>query len=365
MAFNPKRMIIARQRRRLSGKALADAAGLTNITISRLENTNNEPEDATVEAIAKALDFPKEFFYSGEIEELTKDAVSFRSLTAMSAKERDAALAAGAVAYLVADWLKPRFNLPTTDLLDLSRERDAARSARSLRQHWAIGERPIAHMIKLLEAKGVRVFSLAENTRNVDAFSCWRDGEPYIFLNLRKSAEHSRFDAAHELGHLVLHKHGGPQQGKSAELEAQLFAASFLMPEADIKSQIPYAITLDQIVIAKRRWNVSASALAYRLHKLNILSDWLYRGMVIEIGRRGYRTNEPNGIEREESTLWRKVLEQLWADRVTSAHIAADLHVPADEVENLVFGLMERRGTAPAAAVSLSSKPTLHLVKDA
>ena len=42
-------------------------------------------------------------------------------------------------------------------------------------------------MIKLLESKGVRVFSLAENTKNVDAFSCWRNGTPYVFLNTFRS----------------------------------------------------------------------------------------------------------------------------------------------------------------------------------
>jgi Zn-dependent peptidase ImmA (M78 family) len=97
------------------------------------------------------------------------------------------------------------------------------------------------------------VFSLAENTKNVDAFSCWRNGEPYVFLNTFKTTERSRFDAAHELGHLVLHKHGGPKQGRSAEHEAHLFAASFLMPEDDVLATIPYVVGLDGIVRSKGR----------------------------------------------------------------------------------------------------------------
>jgi Zn-dependent peptidase ImmA (M78 family) len=280
----------------------------------------------------------------------------------MSAGEREAALSAGALAYLLADWVAARFNLPQSDLIDASQERDAAKAARWLRQHWALGEQPISNMVKLLEAKGVRVFSLAENTRNVDAFSCWRGSAPYVFLNTWKTAEHSRFDAAHELGHLVLHKHGGPQQGRSAELEAHLFAASFLMPEADVRAKLPRAPSLDQIVQAKRRWGVSVSALAYRLHKLGIVSNWLYRGMVIEIGRRGYRTAEPNGIVREESLLWKKVLSDLWHDRITKAHIAADLRLPPDEVENLVFGLNGTPSAPPEHARDRSAKPALRLV---
>lgn len=355
-------MALARRRRKLTSKALADLIGMSPVTVTRLERANNEPEPETVDAIAKALRFPREFFFGDDLDAPCKETASFRGLTAMTAGEREAALAAGALAYMLADWVAARFNLPKPDLIDASQERDAAKVARWLRQHWALGEQPISSMVKLLEAKGVRVFSLAENTRNVDAFSCWRNGAPYVFLNTWKTAEHSRFDAAHELGHLVLHKHGGPQQGRSAELEAQLFAASFLMPEADVRAKIPRALSLDQIVLAKRRWGVSASALAYRLHKLGIMSGWLYRSMVVEIGRRGYRTAEPNGMAREESLVWKKVLGELWHDRITKAHIAAELRLPADEVENLVFGLNERQGIKPNEAGERPKKPSLRLV---
>lgn len=324
----------------MSSKELAERTGLTAVTITRLEKFRNEPEPETVQALAKALDFPTEFFFGPDIDELNRDAASFRSLTSMTAKEREAALAAGALAYMLSDWVVERFNLPPVNLLDLSQERDAARAARSLRQHWALGEQPISNMIRLLEKMGVRVFSLAENTRNVDAFSCWRDGIPYVFLNTMKSAEHSRFDAAHELGHLVLHKHGGPQQGREAEHEANNFASSFLMPEADILARVPYIMALDQMVAAKKRWGVSVAALAYRLHKLKVLSDWQYRTFCIQINTRGFRTKEPNEMPREESAVWSKVLTQLWSERITKSHVAADLFIPADEVENLVFGLV-------------------------
>ena len=99
----------------------------------------------------------------------------------MTARERDAAIAAGSLAYMVTDWIRARYNLPTVDLLDLGQQRDPAMAARALRSYWAMGEKPVGNMIKLLESKGVRVFSLAENTKNVDAFSCWRDDEPYVF----------------------------------------------------------------------------------------------------------------------------------------------------------------------------------------
>jgi hypothetical protein len=84
--------------------------------------------------------------------------------------------------------------------------------------------------------------------------------------------------------------------------------------------------------------------------------------MVIEIGRRGYRTAEPNGMAREESLLWKKVLSELWHDRITKAHVAAELRLPPDEVENLVFGLNDRLGAQPSDASEGHRKPSLRLI---
>jgi Zn-dependent peptidase ImmA (M78 family) len=337
--FNPKRLSLARKRRRLSSKGFAELIGMSPVTVTRLEKANNEPESETVDLIAKALGFPRDFFFGGDVDDLSKDAASFRSLTSMTAREREAALASGSLAYLLSDYVSAKFNLPEPKLIDLSHERDPAAAARTVRQAWALGEQPISSMIKLLESKGVRVFSLAENTRNVDAFSCWRNEVPYVFLNTFKSAERSRLDAAHELGHLILHKHGGPRQGRDAEIEANSFASSFLMPKADVNSRLPFVGRLDDLVLAKKRWGVSTAALAYRLHKLGILSDWQYRMFCIQINERGYRNEEPNSLPREESILWKKVFAELWSDRISKNQVAADLHLPTDELENLVFGL--------------------------
>jgi Zn-dependent peptidase ImmA (M78 family)/DNA-binding XRE family transcriptional regulator len=355
--FNPRRLSLARKRRKLTAKRFAELLGMSPVTVTRLERANNEPEPATVAAISRVLEFPIAFFYGDDIDELSAETASFRSLSAMTAKEREAALAAGSFAYLLSDWVSARFNLPEPAVIDLSGQRDEDAAARTLRDHWGLGEQPISNMIKLLESKGVRVFSLAENTKNVDAFSCWRDGIPYIFLNTFKSAEHSRFDAAHELGHLVLHRHGGPHQGgRSAEIEANKFASCFLMPTDDLQARVRHVNTLEDIVRAKKRWGVSAAALAYRLHKMGLISDWNYRGFCIEMNRRNYRTKEPDGLEPELSVVWQKVLGELWSERTTKDHIAAELSLPAGDVDNLIFGL-----TGSVEPI-VRGKPSLRLV---
>lgn len=59
--FNSQRLILGRKRRKLTARALALAIGVSPITISRLENGVNEPEDDTVEALARALNFASAF----------------------------------------------------------------------------------------------------------------------------------------------------------------------------------------------------------------------------------------------------------------------------------------------------------------
>ena len=350
--FNPARLELARKRRQYTAKILAERAGVALVTLSRVANGVQEPDVSTVLALADALRYPVSFFELDDGDKLATESASFRSLTAMNARERDSALAAGTLAFAIADWVSVRFRLPPADLLDLSQEAEPAAAARALRQYWVMGEKPIGNMIDLLEAKGVRVFSLAEQTKNVDAFSCWRNDQPYIFLNTMKTAERSRFDAAHELGHLVLHKHGGAQKDRSVEIEANSFASAFLMPEADVVSHAPRSGSVDYIINAKKRWGVASVALAYRLHKLGLITEWQY----IQVNRR-YRTSEPDPLPAERSSVWQMVLTELWRDGLTRSRIAEELSLPADEVDSLLFGLTET--VAPPAR---SGRPSLRAV---
>jgi Zn-dependent peptidase ImmA (M78 family) len=196
-------------------------------------------------------------------------------------------------------------------------------------------------MIHLLEHKGVRVFSLAEGNRNVDAFSILFQDRPFVFLNGMKTPEHSRMDAAHELGHLVLHRrHGMLKSGGNAEKEAQVFASSFLMPEESVHAAIPRIATpsLRQLIQLKKYWRVSVAALAYRLRSLGLLSDWYYRAICIEISKCG-RTREPEGIERESSQVLTKVFSGLKESGLSRAEVARQLGLYVNDLDALVFGL--------------------------
>ena len=100
-------------------RGLADCIGVTPNTILRYEAGEIEPSGENVEKIADCLRFPKAFFDGDEIDEPRRDNASFRGMASKSDRIMDAALASGAIAFLLDDWIAKSFNRPEPDLLDL------------------------------------------------------------------------------------------------------------------------------------------------------------------------------------------------------------------------------------------------------
>ena len=334
--FNPVRLTLARERRMFTKKALAETAGLSATSVSTYENHREVPTAQTLSLLAKALDYPESFFLGETPEVIRKDAVSFRSMARMKSSQRHAAIASGSLAMLFDGWIEAHFSLPAPDVPDL-RDQTPDSAAETLRHAWQLGEQSIRNMIHLLELRGIRVFFLDEENKEVDAFSFWNGSQPFIFLNTYKSAERSRFDAAHELGHLVLHQHSEPQ-GKEAESEADRFASAFLMPEGSIRAYTSRFMTLDDLISQKKTWVVSLAALVRRLRDLGIISEWQYRSMNIEMSKRGFLKAEPEESVREKSQIINKILEALWREGNTIEKIAAELSLPVNELNNFLYG---------------------------
>jgi Zn-dependent peptidase ImmA (M78 family)/transcriptional regulator with XRE-family HTH domain len=339
--FTPSRLTLARHRRGLTKKALSERPGvnLSIRSLSAYEAGTQEPSELTLIRLAQALDFPVAFFSRPPIDELPLAGASFRALSRMTATKRNQATSAGQLAMELAAWIDERFHLPKPDV-PRYRDVNPETAAVAARNDWGLGEGRIPNMVTLLEAHGVRVFSLAEETRDMDAFSCWSDGVPYVFLNTRmKSAEHGRMDAAHELGHLVLHRDHDTPRGRREEHEANLFAGAFLMPEGSIRAYAPRGGGIAELIEAKRLWSVSLAGLAYRMNALGMLSDWEYRSLFIEISARGYRTHEPNSIQRENSQVLAQVFQALREEGISQADVARELAYPPPELHKLIFGL--------------------------
>lgn len=384
--FNNTRFALARKRRGLTKRALAKEVGVTDRSITAYESGQTVPEGQTIEKIANVLRFPINFFFADDVEELPVEVASFRALTKMTAAQRDIALSAGSIALLLNQWIENRFDLPAPDfpedyrissagkLVDnrqqsseddsypeIGQENDPEAAAEMLRRYWDLGELPIKNLIALLESKGVRVFSLSVDAREVDAFSMWYADIPFVFLNTKKTAERCRFDAAHELGHLVMHRHGAPQ-GQEAEKEANAFASAFLMPRRSVLANAPRSATLKSLISHKKYWNVSAAALNYRLHSLKLTTDWTYRTLCIDLAKLG-RDREPEPSPFETSQVLKKVFASLREDGVLKADVARELLVLPEELDELTFGLMLNAldGKSKGATVH-KEKPNLRLV---
>lgn len=193
-------------------------------------------------------------------------------------------------------------------------------------------------MLLLLEKRGIRVFSLPVNDREVDAFALWYQKRPFIFLNTARTSERMRFDLAHELGHLLLHRQK-KLPSRDMEQQAHDFASSFLIPADALYCQVVEELRFDDIFTLKRHWKVSAVATLQRLWALRIVSEWHYRTWLIELSKRGYRTSEPDGIHPESSRLFKQLFGLARKDGWPVARIADGLHIPRSEIDSMVFGL--------------------------
>ena len=239
------------------------------------------------------------------------------------------------------NWIEVRFRLPEPDLPDLSRETNPEAAASMLRQIWRIGFRPFGHLTSFLEERGVRFFSAGGGKSPcVEAFSHWIDETPLIFLNHAKTAENSIFDAAHELGHSLLHKDITRPPSLAVEREANEFASAFLMPPEAVRAYTLGRVTPETVLREKAQWRVSAMDMLRRLYSLKVIPDWQYRAMCTEFARRGFHSAKPDGIERERSVLWQRIFSRLWRKRMTMDKIADSLHIDLYDLERLLHDLI-------------------------
>jgi Zn-dependent peptidase ImmA (M78 family)/DNA-binding XRE family transcriptional regulator len=344
-AFNPQRLRIARDRRGLTKEALGTECGVTRRAVTDWELGN--VESPPVARISAALNFPANFFFGEDLDEVSAEAASFRAYTSMSQRQLHRVLAQASLIRRFSDWIDARYDTPETDIPSIQEltppqsedEPIPTEAAASLRAMWSLGARPIKNMLALLESQGVRVFALGASDREIDAFSFWYAKRAYVFLNTNKSAERLRFDLAHELGHLCMHAGLTTNRIRRYELDANAFASSFLMPRTGLVPQIVTTPRFDDLMVLKRHWGVSATAMARRLHQLGRILDWQYRSWMVDLSQAGFRTAEPGGGAREQSTILRQVLALAREDGWNLLRISEDLGIPVADLSDALMGL--------------------------
>lgn len=295
-AFEAGRLRLARDLRALSQAKLAHGARLTSAAVSQFESGAPRPADETRDRLAQVLNVPSGFF---ELPLIETHEGFFRSLrrTTVTDRRRARAIAHVAhdmVAHASAGEPFPSVSVPSFPIASLETGPDEIEAiALKVRQIWGIPLGPAPNIVDLLETHGVIVIRLPLDSADVDAFSLPFIDRPVVVLGSDKNDRaRSRFDAAHELGHLIIH---GEQFWGLPEVEKQAhqFAAAFLMPREAIHTELPRHVDWPTLFELKRKWQVSLAALLLRAKTLGRMSEATYLTAVKAASARGWRRVEP------------------------------------------------------------------------
>ena len=306
--FNPARLTLARELRDLTKSELAALADKTPSAISQFEAGQVRPDPQTLKRLALALGMSVDFFAARAASHVIPlDVCHFRSLRSASQRQRRQLLARGSLLCELVSWLEQEVDFPPQKVSEIGQAASTPEAidalADAVRRKWGLGLGPIGSVIGLLENKGVLVMRIDQATRDVDAFSFWHEGRPCVLLVMEKgSTSRTRFDAAHELGHLVMHTDVVPGSPE-VERAAHRFASAFLLPRDSFLKECPRRLDLPHFFELKTRWKVSVAAMVRRARDLGCLSDASYRRACIALRQQGTKERNEPALERPRLLL--------------------------------------------------------------
>ena len=372
----PSRLRDARKAARLTQGDLGERVGVTRQAISAYERGDKTPEAATFRKLTEALAQPASFFTSEDRPTFGDFSTRFfRKFGPDTVRRNEACAVLGEWFAQIARYFDQHVNYPPVDLPEAAPidERGSYTGdefdtiADLCRIRWGLGLGPISNVLALLESKGITVCRYELAGERVEAFSYWNGARPFIFMASEKEASaRARFDLAHELGHLILHRWveneelENPKVLKRIENEADRFAAAFLLPRRSFPNEV-YTARLEAFINLKRRWIVSVQAMVYRCRDLGLIDADQFLNLYKQISYRKWRTREPLDdpkiLPLEQPRLLRRAVELVTnAGRKHPDEILSDLRLSPYLVEafcNLPRGMLAGHGP------QISFEPTL------
>lgn len=347
--IDPRRLRLARETRGLTQRGLLDRAGrpITPPALSQLERGTTRPSPDTMAALAEALRFPVAYFASRQSPASRSDvepAGYFRSLRSTSSRDRRQALGHAHLVHELVAAIEshiriPQLNLPLRKTTATTTQDEIEATADEVRRHFGTPPGPLDHVVRTLERHGVVVVRLLMEMKKVDAFSVTFDDHPVVVLTADKlNRFRSRFDAAHELGHLVMHRDVTGWE-RLAESQAHWFAAAFLMPRTDIINDLPGTANWRRLIDLKATWKVSMAALLKRAQTLGAMADHTYTNAMKTMSARGWRRQEPgdNALGPPEApVLLEAALAHVQQQGISLPRLADDAALPLDLLAALV-----------------------------
>jgi len=341
--INPEMLSLAREARGVTQAELALASGVSQGNISKYEGNVLRVSEEHLESIARALQFPMEFFLLDERKFGFGSSCTYhRRRQTMPVRDLNMVLARTNI-------LRMRINIllrgaevenvnefPRLDLNDYDGE--VEKIAAILRSTWRLPQGPVTNLVASMEQAGGIVYRCPFGTRKIDAISQLIPGLPPIFfVNSEIPGDRLRFTLAHELGHIIMHR----VDSENSEEEADRFASEFLMPARDIGPDLS-AVSLLKLTRLKPYWKVSIGALIRRARDLGKITDRQYRSLNEIMGRAGYRMSEPAPIAIEEPKLLSEIIRVHRVDHGYSANELSRLLLMDEEEMREAFGLEPR-----------------------
>lgn len=340
--FDPQRLRIARQLRKMSRADLATQVDVSAAAVGQWEAGEVRPKAESLLEISRALRFPVPYFASSGriLPSLDSDASFFRSLRKSRQVDRDAAMAHAALIAELLEVIERHARLPEFDIPEYPVESDAPLEeidsiARKVRQHWELGDQPIDDVVREIERHGAVAARLPLADDGIDAFSWPAPERPVVILGIDKGDRaRSRFDAAHELGHLVMHRRHPAAADRDLERQAHRFASAFLLPPEALEEEWPHGrMSWRELMHLKQRWQVSLAALLYRAREDGLINATSYESAIKYMSRAGWRKNEPGDLGApERPRLLRRAAEMLEAAGIDVEALAQEASLPLDEV---------------------------------
>ncbi len=349
IALDRARLQAGRELRGLSQTALAREAGITAAAVSQFENGHSRPTPATLLKVSYALNLPLGYFArrhghaAGEA-----PAAFFRSLRSTSAAERRRATALVGLVHELVHAVEQHVALPASDVPANRAAHDDAgidRAAADAREHLGLdASGPVPDVVRAMERHGIVTARFRVEGHQMDAFSVDYPDRPVVVLGADKGhRDRSRFDAAHELGHLVLHR-PDDAGSKEAETQAHKFAAAFLMPADAIRDDLPRRADWERLAGLKREWGVSIAALLKRAQTLGRMDPAAYTQAMKTLSARGWRKREPVDLgPAEQPVLLAKALEVAEAHGVTLDDLAAEYGLPLHDLRKVLEHSLDPR----------------------
>lgn len=324
-----ERLKIARRAAGLSQRALAEAAGVSAMAISKYERGLDIPGSAVLLRLAETLGVKTEYFVRPITVTLTSP--SYRRQTSLRRKQEDAILGQ------IQEWLERyldvesffggplQFALPSHLERRVASLDEVERVVLELREAWKLGQNPIENLIEVLEDQGIKV-GLVEGHEGFDALTCWADDKaPVIVVKRGLPGDRQRFNLVHELGHLVLK----PAEDVSAEKAAYRFAGAFLVPEPAARFELGQkrgTLDLYELHLLKHKYGLSMQGWIYRAKDLGILSESAAARLFREFRHQGWHLQEPGDpIPPEEPGRMKRLVMRALAEDLISESRAAEL----------------------------------------